>query len=188
MNINKKINFQNMSGDRINLLSIDNLTVFELHDWSKDPKFFKHLEYNSFHNINQSKEYLIKLKERSNSITGHYWTISLTDNLNIGNVGVINISNNRKNAEITYGIHPDYWGKGYFKETINLLIKQLFEIHHFNRIWALTSINNKASINGLLSCGFKTEGILKQHYLHIKSNAYIDATILAMIFDDYNNK
>lgn len=184
MKNSNQYNFKNIYGNRVNLLSIDNLTVEILHSWSKYSEFYKYLEFTQFQTLKESENYLKKLKNRSNGKDGYYWVISLVDGGIIGNIGVLNIDQYKRMGEIGYGIHPDYWGKGFFKETLNLLIKELIETYKFNRIWAKTNTLNLASISGLKSCGFSEEGVLRDYYLHNKTGCYSDAVILSILAKD----
>lgn len=185
--MNKKIDFRNLVGSRIKLVSINKMSLEILHSWSTDPIFYKYLEFNHFNNINQTELYLKKLLKRSNGMDGYYWAISLLDNKIIGNYGIMNIDNEKKMAELGYGIHPKYWGFGYFKEATKLIIDELFQNLKFNRLWAKTHIENKGSINGLISCGFVKEGVLRDYYYHKTNKIYSNAVILGILKKDYRN-
>ena len=72
-----------------------------------------------------------------------------------------NINLTKRSCEIGYGLHPDVWGKKYFKEVLSLVIDYLFNDLNFHRIVAITNSNNLPSIYGLISLGFIKEGKLK---------------------------
>ena len=180
---NKNV-FDDLFSLRLKLLSISQLTIEDLHSWSSHPDFFKYLEFDKFKNLNETNEYLKKIKKRSNGINGNYWVISLLDGTIIGNYGIINIDNKKKMGEFGYGIHPHYWGNKYFKEATELVVDYLFNNMGFNRIWVKTHSQHLSSIKGLTSCGFLQEGVLRDFYLDNKTDTYADAVILGILKKD----
>ena len=55
------------------------------------------------------------------------WCIELKSNGElIGIIDVVNLSENKKTAEIGYNLAHDYWNNGYATETLNRVINNLF--------------------------------------------------------------
>ena len=88
----------------------------------------------------------------------------------------------RRTCEVGYGINPDYWGNGFFTETLKGLSKIILKKNRFLRCQAITSKNNPSSVYGLIKCGFNKEGVMKKFYRSNKVNKNFDAVILAKTF------
>jgi len=157
----------------------------DMHEYSVKDEFYRFLEFEPFKNIEETRSYLKKLIKRSDSKSGYYWFIkSKKDKKIIGTFGVLNIDENKKSAEIGYGISPNYWGEGYFSEILKVVLDYLIHNLKFHRIWAKTQSNNIASIKGLQKIGFKKEGVLRDFYLSSNGKRY-DAVLLSILKEKY---
>lgn len=182
----KKRPFRDLHGKRIKLSKIDESGLQDMYEYSKNPLLYRYFEYEPQKSIEETEEYLRKLIRRSESENGHYWFIKLNTGKVIGSFGVIDIDWRRKNAEIGYGISPDYWGKGYFSEALNLILEFLFNEQNFHRIFAKTQPDNLSSIRSLERAGFKREGTMRDFYLSYDGKRH-DAVILAILRQEYKN-
>ena len=177
--------FKNLNFDRISLTKINMQGLEDMHEYSSRIEFYKYLEYDSFKSIEETENYLRKIVNRSNRKNSHYWFIRLnnTDKV-IGTFGLLNIDYSRKSVEIGYGLSPDYWGKGYFKEALLGVLEYLFIEIKLNRIGAKTQSNNLSSIKSLKNSGFQKEGIMREYYVSSDNKKY-DATLLSILSIDY---
>jgi ribosomal-protein-alanine N-acetyltransferase len=173
--------FRDLSSSNIALVPLSELTLEALHSWSVMPEFFQAMQFGPSKNISESATYLEKLKTRSDGQTGHYWALKIIGGGIIGTFGVLEINERKGMAEIGYGIHPKFWGKGYFRETLELIIPHLMDEMKFHRLWAKTQFDNHSSIRALEAYGFKREGVLKDFYLSYVDGKRSDAVILAII-------
>lgn len=57
----------------------------------------------------------------------------------------------------------EYWGHGYGREAIQLLLDYAFRIRNMRRVWLSTSSGNIRAQRSYLACGFKEEGRLREH-------------------------
>lgn len=158
-------------------LSLKNLEDF--HSYSVDKNFFKYLEYVPFKNKRETKEYFEKKIKNNNFVDNFWWSIVLKKKRKvIGTFNIHGFHKVRKSCEISYGIAPEYQGKGYFKLVLKNIIN-ILKKKKIARIQAVTSIYNKPSIMGLKKCGFKREGILKKYYYNKLKKKYFNAVILS---------
>jgi len=87
----------------------------------------------------------------------------------------------RDNCEIGYLINSNFWGKGYFKESL-LIAEEYMKKHlKIHRVFAITAESNKPSIHGLLNSDYKLEGILEDYYKHQITKKRFNAVLLAKI-------
>lgn len=183
------MNLPDLHGERIDLIEINESGLNDMYEYSQLPSFYTYLEYGEHKTIEETRQYLNKLINRSNSETDHYWFIYLkAERKVIGTFGLLNIDYRRGCTEIGYGLSPLYWGKGYFKESVILILNFLFNEMTFHRVWAKTQLNNIASIKVLEKVGFKKEGVMRDYYFSLKDGKYYDAAILGIIVDEFNLK
>jgi ribosomal-protein-serine acetyltransferase len=72
-------------------------------------------------------------------------------------VGGINITPNNKDklsVELGYWLGQRHQGQGYIKQSVNRLIKYVFDETEIQLIYAITSQKNVRSKNVLVNCGF----------------------------------
>ena len=156
-----------------------------MHEYSTNPEFYKFFEYEPFKTIEETNEYLEKLIKRSSLETGHYWFIRLKRlNKVIGTFGLADIDYRKGSTEIGYGLSPDYWGQGLFKEVLITVLEYLFVDLQFHRVWAKTQSNNIPSIKALERCGFMIEGTMRKYYLSANGERY-DAILLSILKDEF---
>ena len=174
----KKIYFESIS-----LTGLD-----EMHKYSTNDKFYEFFEFNAFKSKTETEQYLKKLINRTKLIDGDiqamYWFVRLKeDSKLLGSAALVNINQNRKSAEMGYGIDLNYWGKGYVLLLQNTLIKYTFESLGLNRLHGITMVNNERTISSIYAAGFKKEGILRDYYF--KDNRFINGLKYSMLKTDY---
>ena len=183
------MNFENIYGKRIDLIEINMEGLMDMYEYSKNPSFYKHMEYKPHQSLEETRQYLKKLIRRSCSDSGHYWFIFLkVEEKIIGTFGLLNVDRRKGNAELGYGISPDYWGQGYFHETLIMVLKYLFLQLGFHRVSAITQADNIASIKALEKVGFRKEGIMRDYSLSFKDGKRYDAEMLAILRDEFSYK
>ena len=72
-----------------------------------------------------------------------------------------------------------YWGQGYGRDAIRLLLGYAFNDMHMNRIWLNTHSENERAIRCYKACGFVEEGRLRQH-VWIRGH-YVDRIIMGVL-------
>ena len=99
---------------------------------------------------------------------GVRWAITHRDDVDtvIGSCGFYMANKEFRSTEIGFELHPDYWRRGLMTETLSAVLNMGFSERFFfelNRVQALTSQENIASINLLQKFGFQHEGILREY-------------------------
>ncbi|MWV45619.1 GNAT family N-acetyltransferase [Paenibacillus sp. HJL G12] len=86
-------------------------------------------------------------------------------------------------GEIGCELSRPYWGEGYMREAMQLVIAYAFTDMGLNRIEALTDPRNLRAGRLFRSLGFQREGLLRQ-YRHT-DNGFVDADMNALLRDDW---
>jgi RimJ/RimL family protein N-acetyltransferase len=76
----------------------------------------------------------------------------------------------------------DYWGKGYGREVIGLLLDYAFRYMNMHRVFLTTNSDNERAIRCYRACGFIEEGRLRQH-IWIDGH-YVDEVYMGVLRDD----
>ena len=80
-----------------------------------------------------------------------------------GLVEVRDINHEHSNAELSFWLAIEAWGRGYMSEVIQTVVRYCFEDLCLNRLYAYHMLRNPASGRVLQKNGFKQEGILRQY-------------------------
>jgi ribosomal-protein-alanine N-acetyltransferase len=173
-----------ISSERISLEPVSLAGLDDFHEYSVYPELYDHLEYSPFKSLEETKAYLQKLIDRSETSFAQYWFIKLNKNDKvIGSFGMHSLDAYRKSVEIGYGISPYYWGQGYFSETLKLAMEYIFNDLCLYRVVARTAILNTASIKGLEKLGFLKEGIMRDYYRGVDGK-WFDAVLMSKLNKD----
>jgi RimJ/RimL family protein N-acetyltransferase len=72
-----------------------------------------------------------------------------------------------------------YWGRGYGREAIGLVLDYGFESWNLHRIWLETSSDNERGQRCYRACGFVEEGRLREH--EWKRGRYVDTVVMGIL-------
>jgi RimJ/RimL family protein N-acetyltransferase len=79
---------------------------------------------------------------------------------------------------ITIG-YQDYWGKGYGREAVLLLLDYAFRLRNLRRVWLTVNGRNERAIRAYRACGFVEEGRQREHVW--SDGAYDDLVYMAVM-------
>lgn len=100
-------------------------------------------------------------------------------------VGFINLhpwSVNRKAGTAMFGmaiLDPEYVGKGYGREALNLFLDWAFRIQNFRRIGLISWVDNQRAIRCYKACGFVEEG--REREAEYVAGNYVDIVHMGLL-------
>lgn len=103
----------------------------------------------------------------------------------IGTVGLHNWRNTRAGVG-SFGIgifDPEYVGKGYGRDALNVFLKWAFRVQNYRRIWLMTLADNERAIRAYEACGFVREGLLRQH--EVFNGEPADVLVMGLLRDEW---
>ncbi len=106
----------------------------------------------------------------------------------IGDVNVFNIFLKDSALEVGYWISKEYAGKGYMKEAIRILEKEVFEERGFNRMYAKCDEENENSWKFIQSCGFQLEGKLREAFYSEQLKSFRNNLVLGKLKSDFDKE
>jgi ribosomal-protein-alanine N-acetyltransferase len=149
-----------------------------------DPEVNKFIMSDIPQNLQQAKQELLYWRGTFHRNDGIYFAIaSKADDKLIGAIGLTSHNTFNSRIELSYDLAKEYWRQGIMTTAIAAVIKHAFETIRINRIEASVAITNIPSHNLLIKCGFKLEGILRQHRFH--QGRYVDVAFFSMLRNDY---
>ena len=130
------------------LKNIDDVCKLVKQDTSKLEKVFK----------NGTNKYYTKLKK------AHMfdWIVYLNENP-IGNILTTDEDLSNKSVEISFNLHPKYWGKGFMPEALTAVIEYLYSLGYDNVICTYQDGNIRAK-RVLDKLGFRAYKIIKDSF------------------------
>ena len=90
-------------------------------------------------------------------------------------------------AELGIGIGDrNYWGRGYGREAVKLLLSYGFSYWNLHRIYLETSSSNARAIRCYLACGFLEEGRLREH--EWQNGHYVDTVMMGILRTEWEQQ
>jgi RimJ/RimL family protein N-acetyltransferase len=106
------------------------------------------------------------------------------DGLFIGDIGLFNVNRVNRTAEAGIGIGDrDYWGKGYGREAMSLIVDYGFTMQNLRKIWLETHGTNERAIRSYQAVGFVEEGRQREHVW--SGGQYLDIVLMGLFRDDW---
>jgi len=102
----------------------------------------------------------------------------------IGDIGVSTIDQKNKHAEIGMAIgDKNYWDKGYGTDLVKTILKFCFQELGLNKVFLDVWEENKRAIGCYLRCGFKKDGVLREHVF--KDGKYYNKWIMSVLKNEW---
>lgn len=108
------------------------------------------------------------------------------DGVFIGTCGLFHFDFNAMTCEIGIGIGDrNYWGLGYGRDAIQVLLDYAFRLRNFRRVWLTVNGNNERAQRAYRACGFREEGRLRSHvYL---AGQYVDLIHMGLLREEWTS-
>jgi len=116
----------------------------------------------------------------------HGFVIELHDGTVIGDVGYCLDQPEERQAEIGYGLHPDFWGAGYATEALTGMLRMMLTGSTLHRVVAITKSANLASRRLLERLGFRLEGQYQAAFYDYRAKVWVDSVGYALLASEWN--
>ena len=102
----------------------------------------------------------------------------------IGGCGLFHIDENSRRAELGIGIgDKEYWGRGYGRDAVSLLLDYAFRIRNLRRVWLEVHAENERAIRAYRACGFVEEGRQREHMW--LAGRYLDNVMMGVLRSEW---
>ena len=132
-------------------------------NWASDEEVTKYLTWPTHKTIDVSRGYMDYCVKGYDHPSFYQWGIELKETRElIGNISVVQVTDEIDRLELGWVIGRPYWGNGYTAEAAIIIIAFLFDQVGANCICAGHDVNNPNSGRVMQKAGMKFEGILRQ--------------------------
>jgi ribosomal-protein-serine acetyltransferase len=107
------------------------------------------------------------------------------DNEYIGNIGIFDINQDKKSAEIGYWLSAKFIRRGYATEAVSILEKEFFLNHSINRIEICCDDKNIASAAVAKKCGYTFEGKLRENVYSKHFKSFRNTLVFSKLKSDF---
>jgi len=115
------------------------------------------------------------------------WFVIEADGKAIGSIGLHH--RNRRDGASQFGIgiyDPEYVGKGYGRDAIDVLLAWAFRIQNYRRIWLEANAENERALRAYRAVGFVEEGRLREHADY--NGRYVDVVVMGMLRSEWEER
>ena len=129
-------------------------------NWTSDPEVTKYLTWPTHENLEITQWVVGSWLQGYEKNDFYQWLIEPKDlGQPIGTISVVDHNDRIEKCEIGYCIGKAWWHQGFVSESLNAVIRFLFNEVGMNRIEAKHDTNNPNSGHVMKKCGMKFEGI-----------------------------
>lgn len=149
---------------RIILQRMTENDIPKYHDWKNDFDVMTTTSpYLDTYSLEETKEFVTNVI-LNNPNSKSYIILDIKTNNPIGIISLVNIDWKNRNAECIIDIgEKDYWGQGFGKESLSLILQYAFLELNLNRVGLKVFSFNERAISLYTSLGFKKEGEIRQN-------------------------
>lgn len=114
------------------------------------------------------------------------WFAIVVEEKLIGQCALHNFDDFGGSCELGIGIgDKTYWGKGYGKEAVQILLHWAFRYRNMRRVWLTTTGDNARAIRCYLACGFQEEGRQRKHVWSGNAADYVDFVYMGIMKEEW---
>jgi RimJ/RimL family protein N-acetyltransferase len=105
----------------------------------------------------------------------------------IGQCGLFNADWTARHAELGIAIGDrDYWGQGYGRDAVRVILDYTFRIRNLRRVWLEVHSDNERAIRAYRACGFVEEGRQREHLW--LSGRYVDNVLMGVLREEWEGR
>jgi RimJ/RimL family protein N-acetyltransferase len=106
------------------------------------------------------------------------------DGMFIGQCALFNLNPENGTAELGITIGDKaYWGQGYGRDAIQVLLDYAFRLRSFRRVYLSVNGNNARAMRAYAACGFVEEGRLRAHVW--SNGGYVDFVYMGVMKQEW---
>lgn len=134
----------------------------------------------SFKTKEATKEQMIWFADLEKNKTGIWWAVcSKEDGTFLGAGGLNDWNHEHKKAEIGFWLLPDFWGKGYMKEAMPVIVNHAFQQMGIHRIEGFVESENNNCKRAMAKLNFQHEGTMRD--CEMKHGRFVSVDIFAAL-------
>jgi RimJ/RimL family protein N-acetyltransferase len=171
-----------LRGEKVTLRSVERDDLKTLHVFRNDVEV--HVLADDDPWLPRPFESFVKFFEkRLESTEPEAWFAIDVDGKMIGDCGLWDFDVTARNANLGISIgERDYWGKGYGRDAVRVLVDYAFQHHNLVKVCLTTTADNGRAIRAYEAAGFEREGLLRRQAW--VNGEYQDVVAMGILRDD----
>ena len=172
-----------LKGNKILLCPIEKKDIRLFHKWISDLTVTKTTRAScQIFTIDDEKNWFQNLRKKKSNLT--LAIIAKASGKTIGNISLNKIDQTHRRARLGIMIgDKNYWGKGYGREAITLLLDFAFNVLNIHSISLTVHSYNKRAIRSYKAVGFKQAG--KRRQAHFWGGKYYDNILMDILASEF---
>ncbi len=102
----------------------------------------------------------------------------------IGRCGLFAFGEMSRACSLGISIDREYWGQGYGREAVRLLLEYGFRIRNVRKVCLETLASNERAVASFVACGFVEEGRLREQEWY--DGAYRDSLFMGILREEWD--
>ncbi len=175
-----------IEGRRINLRSITKADVPSLYEYARDEEISRYTFIPHPYKIKDALRFVRYAQAMARKKEEFHFGIELKGSKHIiGMIGVQGVNRKHKRGEVGYWVGKSFWGKGYAREALAMVLSFCFGELGMERAVAHVMHPNRASSRLLEKSGFTFEGKLRRHCL--QHGEWVDILCYGILKEEFSS-
>ena len=154
--------FPTLQTERLTLDSFEPNDAADVFRFYSSAESLRYVPRNAFDDPRQGEDKVRSFVDAFGDRSAIWWAFRLRATGDfVGYGGLFAISSEDHHAEVGYGFHPEFWGRGFASEAVGRIVEHGFSRLRLHRIYGLVDPDNGASLQVLAKLGFAREGVLR---------------------------
>lgn len=154
--------------ERLILRDFEPFDLMEIQKYAADAEVVKFMEWGP-NTLEDTSRFFAELLKNGRRMPRLHYDFAIVEKETSKFAGTISLriqSQAHKQADIGFVLNRQYWNKGYMSEAAKAVVDYGFNNLDLHRIYALSRVENLASIKVLENIGMKAEGVLRDHLFY----------------------
>ncbi len=176
-------NFPLLESERLNYRDFKEIDAQKLFEIRSDKRVMNYMDTIKHQSIDDAKDLIYNIHKSFEEKNGINWVIiEKSSEQLVGYFGFWRLMKDHCRAEVGYALSPEFWGKGYMTEAVDIMLDFGFNELKLHSIEANVNPNNDSSIKLLERSGFRKEAYFRENYLF--NGKFIDSVIYSLLESD----
>lgn len=171
-------------GKRVRLRAIEREDIPAFLRWLNDPEVRRFLVLHEPLSRTKEEQWFAELLSRPNELVLGIEVKTDTGWILIGNIGLHQLDLKNRSADLGIVIgEKEFWGKGYGREAIRILLRYAFLELGLNRVELETFAFNERAIRCYAALGFKKVGVRRKAFF--RDGAFHDVILMDLLAEEF---
>ena len=156
----------------------------DMFKYASDKETTQFMRFPTHQSLQDSKDIIDSWAKEYNNKNFYNWAVVCKEcGEVIGSIGMLDVNEFHRLAEVGYILRKDHWGRGLATEALRRVVRFCFDDLGFFRLEALHSVENPASGRVMIKAGLVREGVRREYFP--SDHGLIDCITYGITRSDY---